>query len=136
MELQTAKAFLDLAKGLVEPLREYVAWRNDRKTRVASFCEKIAECLANIAESAETRKPIEDYCGELNTYMDALMELLEGVITAETLAKFSMILNQATIQRTLIEELTASQERERGISVIREAAGSFRGLANRLRASA
>jgi hypothetical protein len=136
MELQTAKALLDLGKGLVESLQGYFAWRNDRKTRVASFCEKIAECLANIVESTETRQPIEGYCGELSTYMDALMELLEGVISAEGLARFSVILNQATIQRTLIEELTASQERERGISVIREAAGSFRGLANRLRASA
>jgi hypothetical protein len=133
MELQTANGFLDLAKGLVEPLREFAAWRKDRKTRVASFCEKIAECLTNIAESAETQKPIEAHCGELNSYMDALMELLEGIIPKERLAKFSMILNQASIQRTLIGELTASQERVIGMRLIREAAGSFRGLANILR---
>lgn len=133
MDISTAKGFLDLAKGIFDPVKEFHAWRRERKNRVADLLDKISACLNGIAAGVESGTPIDNLCGELNAYMDSLMELLDGVVTKEVLQKYSQILNAATIQRKLIAELADASKRENAKKVIREAAGSFLGLANVLR---
>lgn len=128
MELATVTAFLELAKKLFEPLREYAKWRGESQERIALFCDRIAECLELMADSANEGKPLEALSGELDTYMDSLMDLLTGLVPHWRLAEFSQKLNKATIQGILLKELRDADSRDNAIAIIREASGSFRGL--------
>jgi hypothetical protein len=130
MEIATAKGFLDLINGLFGPVKEFRDWRTNKRKRVSDFLLKISQCLSTMATNAETRTQLDDVCGELNAYMDALMAALDGIVDTVILERYSAVLNAATIQRKLVLELNDPTQRNEAIRVVREAAGQFRGLAN------
>ncbi|MES2669468.1 MAG: hypothetical protein V4673_03490 [Pseudomonadota bacterium] len=133
MALETAQGLLSLATSLLDPIKSYGQWKRDRKDRVADFCEKISDCLAAVVEGAVGDGRISARCGELSVYMDQLMQALEGVVDTARVRDFSAILNNATINRTLVMELSDPLQRAEAIAVIEDAAGRFRGLSNVLR---
>lgn len=133
MELATVNALLELGKKLFEPLRQYAKRKSEDQEKIALFCDRIAECLALMADAASEGKPLETLSGELDTYMDSLMDLLTGLVPHWRLKEFSEKLNKATIQGTLLKELRGAEGRVKAIGIIREASGSFRGLSTVLR---
>jgi hypothetical protein len=128
MDLTIIGAFLDLAKKLYEPLRQYAKYRDGNQERIAAFCEKISECLGSMATAATEKKSVAAYTGELSTYMDSLMDLLEGLIPVSRLKEFNEKLNRATIQGRLVSELTDEASLTKAVNEIMEASGAFRGL--------
>jgi hypothetical protein len=135
MDLATVGAFLELGKKLFEPLRQYAKWKAEGQANIALFCERIADCLASMADSASQGKPLETLGGELATYMDSLMDLLVGLVPHWRLTEFSEKLNNATIQGRMLKELQDTEGRSDAIAIIRDASGSFRGLSTVLQLS-
>ncbi len=130
MEFMIAKGFLDLAKGLLGFKAALSAEKRQKRERISQFLTKISECLNSIAAALKQGTSVTARCGELNEYMDALMQVLQGVVDDEVLEKYSELLSKAAIAEGLVAELEGGKEATAGIEIIEEAAGRFRGLAN------
>ena len=130
MDFTIAKGFLDLAKGLLGFKAALSAEDQQKKERISHFLIKVSECLESIATGLKQGTGVAARCGELNEYMDSLMQVLEGVVDHEVLEKYSQLLSQAAIVRGLVAELGHGEESATGIEIIEESAGRFRGLAN------
>ncbi len=130
MEFTIAKGFLELAKGLLGFKAALGAEKRQKRERISQFLTKISECLNSIAAALKQGTSVTARCEELNEYMDALMQVLQGVVDDEVLEKYSNLLSQAAIARGLVAELEGGKEATAGIEIIEKAAGRFRGLAN------
>lgn len=131
VESEIIKNILDLAKKLLGISTTLKSARKDDVDRLATYCEKISECLGNIhKEIREGGRPVLN-CGQLGGYIGDLDHALRSELSREERDGLSNGLRAAlNIEMIYIE---SSSEPPKNLDDIAMAAGKFKALADGLR---
>jgi hypothetical protein len=138
------KDFLDLAKSLLGIQADLSRSAFERRERVASYLDKIVNCIEQIIESFRKEKIPYNQCSELDEYLDLLIEVIGKEVGEDRLWRYKEILNNAAetrgqyvsafLQGSYLsgEDLIGSTP-EAELQILEDAAGRFKALANSLR---
>jgi len=125
---------LGVAKALLELAGRLTAAGQNRKEKTATLFENISGCLAEV--SSEIRRGDVPYgrCHELMTYAQELPDLIRAEVGDEKADELGRTLYSAHDVEAVAMGLIGVQNKEPCLSVIEEASGKFRAIANMVRA--
>jgi hypothetical protein len=127
---------IEAAKALMGAAGTLQRLGDERRAKLASYFDAIAAALAGIVERRRRGEKARDLCSELRVYADGISEVAGTTLSESEVNRLVVELNRAQHSRTMmfIAQMPDDQFYEIYAGHIEEAAGSFRGLANTLRA--
>ena len=128
---------LEAAKALGSGITWMRQLREQDRKRFAQICEEISRVLHQYADASRQRQQAINLCAELREYVMPIRELASGALPAAEIDRVAGALNGVCDARDRLDH-AGDAEAYTGagdLDQIIEAAGTFRGLANRLRAA-
>ena len=130
---ETIKTLIDFGKTLLGLQADLEKTDLEKRTRIADYLDKNANCLHDIVVSFRNDELPHEACGALSGYMRSLMSAIGGVVNPEDLEHYSSLLTQANLTRQLMNEVKGTSQEEKALADLELASGEFRALANFLR---
>jgi hypothetical protein len=138
--LTAFKTILEVAKAIFRLADQLKAANRQRKQDMAAFFADISSCLQAVAAEIRLGNIPHGRCSELQTYADALPDLVRNEVgTAQADALGATLRSAYNVEGAAAEIAGATQgdakARDQYIQPIDEAAGKFKALASILRVS-
>ncbi len=130
MELTIATQLLSFARNLFDLGGKLKEAKTQKREKISQFLMKISEALNEMVEKAESGDDISGACGEINTYMNFLMDALADHLPLDQINEFKSALGAAELLRGLPHEIVTHDDRDKILSDVREASGKFKALSN------
>ena len=135
----TFEAWLTIAKALGSALSFLHGVETKRREKVAIYLDGISTSLSTIAEKANTQIPFAEQCAEIKVHTRKLKKICTDTFEIEELENLAreldlVAVSPGALNAQIIFERASDSEREKHIVTIREAAGTFRAIAQSLRA--
>jgi hypothetical protein len=110
--------------------------KDQDRQKFAGICDNISDVLQRFIDASQDRRQSIHLCAELSEYVRPIRDLASGKLASDEINRLATVLDNVceawSRERGAADAGLHSDERY--LDQIVEAAGSFRGLANRLRA--
>lgn len=126
-------AFVKEAVGLLGAARDVDA---DTRTRIADYCDRVGDTLAQIVAELEAGRVPHGKCAQLVAYSDDFAIVAAPVLGAAEAGRVAAALRQNHDIERMAMEFDQAAERADAIRQLAEAAGRFTASAHRVRAGA
>ena len=132
--LDIAKAILDAAKAILGLADQLKTAERQQRADMADLFDKISACLAATSSEIRAGEIPHGRCGELMMYADSLPPLAMGALGDEKAKALGVQLHSAYAVERLAVQIAEAADQEPHLAALEEASGTFRALANLLRA--
>lgn len=127
-------AWLTMAQALGSAASYLTGLRSSQRKKIATYLQGIADSLSAMAQKASERQSFAEECGAIQIHARQLKDICSGVVQTHDLDLLAQNLDRAatspaSLNAVIIFDRASTVDRERHIRTIREAAGSFRALA-------
>ena len=136
--LDIAKILWDVSKGLFDARGKLASARRDRRDRVATYIDKLAELIEKVAASLRLNQYPHGSCAELHALGERMEQTLMGLLPNEEARLYqSEVLKIWEIEQLFgqLQGMTREKAESKLIQLL-EAAGNFRAIAAHLRVTA
>jgi hypothetical protein len=130
-------AVLDALKVLCSAFSALLKLSQEKRGKFAGICDRISDVLINFIDATKNKKPQFNLCAELREYVVPLRDIASGAIVSKEMDRLANELEHVcdTWDRVEKEANESGRAYELDLRQIEESAGTFKGLANRLRAT-
>lgn len=127
-------AWLAIAQTLGSAASYLTSLGSSQRKKISTYLQGIADSLATMAQKASEHQSFAEECGAIQIHARKLKDVCTGVVETHDLDLLAQNLDRAatspaSLNAVIIFDRASTVDRERHIHTIREAAGSFRALA-------